>query len=42
MKYLFAAYTIVWIVLFIYIFTLSRRVSEVKREIETFTARGEE
>lgn len=37
MKYLFGAYTIIWIVLFIYLFSLSRRVKSVEKEIESLT-----
>lgn len=35
MKYLFAAYTIIWIVLFFYLFSISRRVKAVQKEVES-------
>lgn len=34
MGYLFAAYAIIWIVLFGYIYFLSQRISAVRRELE--------
>lgn len=34
MNYLFAAYTLIWIVLFGYVFHLSRRQQALKGEIE--------
>ena len=34
MNYLFAAYTIIWIVLFAYVFSLARRQQKLKEEIE--------
>jgi CcmD family protein len=41
MKYLFAAYTVIWIVLFIYMFSLSRRVNGVKKELEVLSEERE-
>ena len=35
MPYLFAAFCAVWIVLFLYLLSLSRRHSELAREVET-------
>lgn len=41
--YLFAAYTIVWIVLFLYILSLDRRGRRTERELEELKRRlGEE
>ena len=34
MNYLFAAYTLIWIVLFAYVFRLSRRQQALKGEID--------
>jgi CcmD family protein len=33
-SYLFAAYTVIWAVLFTYVFILSKRQSNLKREID--------
>ncbi len=33
-SYLFAAYTVIWAILFIYVFVLAKRQSSLKREIE--------
>lgn len=41
MKYLFGAYTIIWIVLFIYLFSLSRRMKSVEKEIESLAQKKE-
>lgn len=38
--YLFAAYTIVWAVIFGYIFCLSRRQRQLQREIESLKERA--
>jgi len=32
--YLFAAYSVVWVILFIYMFTLQRRVKNIQTELE--------
>ncbi len=32
--YLFAAYSVIWVILFIYIFTLQRRVKNIQAELE--------
>lgn len=37
--YLFAAYTIVWAVIFGYIFSLSRRQRELRREVDLLKER---
>jgi len=34
MNYLFAAYTMIWIILFGYVFTLARRQHRLKEEID--------
>ena len=34
MNYLFAAYTIIWVVLFGYMFTLARRLHVLRGEVE--------
>jgi CcmD family protein len=34
MSYLFAAYTLVWVVLFLYLISLSRRQRKLDREID--------
>jgi CcmD family protein len=39
MAWLFAAYGVVWIVLFAYLFNLGRRQSAIAREIEGLKAR---
>ena len=36
--YLFAAFAIIWIVLFAYIFIISRRQKQIRREIERLKA----
>ncbi len=35
MSYLFAAYTVIWVLLFAYLVRLSRKQNEIEREIET-------
>lgn len=35
MSYLFAAYTLVWITLFVYLVSLSRKQRKLDQEIET-------
>ncbi len=35
MSYLFAAFSIVWIVIFLYTLSISRRQQELSREVET-------
>ncbi len=35
MSYLFAAFSIVWIVIFLYVLSVSRRQRELAREVET-------
>ena len=34
MSYLFAAFSIVWIVIFLYVLSISRRQRELSREVE--------
>lgn len=34
-SYLFAAYTIVWAVLFLYLFNISGKIGSLKREVES-------
>jgi len=36
--YLFAAFAIIWILLFVYIFIISRRQKQIRREIERLKA----
>jgi len=35
MSYLFTAFSIVWIVIFLYVLSISRRQRELAREVET-------
>ena len=35
MTYLFAAYSIIWVVIFGYVFSIGRRQSQLEREVET-------
>lgn len=42
LEYLFAAYTIIWIVLFIYMFSISARVKEVKKELDALQDNGDD
>ncbi len=42
LSYLFAAYTIIWVVIFGYIFTLSRRNQELGKEIVALKEKLEE
>ncbi len=39
LSYLFAAFTIVWAVLFGYVFSLSRRQRQLRREIDSLKGR---
>jgi len=34
LPYLFAAYTIIWIAIFIYVYTLAKRQKDLRREIQ--------
>ena len=34
LEFLFAAYTIVWVLLFVYMFTISRRQKNLEKEID--------
>ncbi len=34
MNYLFAAYTIIWIVLFVYIFSIARRQQKIQETVD--------
>lgn len=34
-SYLFAAYSIVWIMLFLYLFNISAKIGNLKREVES-------
>ncbi|HEV2426158.1 MAG TPA: CcmD family protein [Terriglobia bacterium] len=40
-KYLFAAYALVWIIFMVYAWSLSRRQSRLRKEIEDLKARTE-
>ncbi len=42
MSYLFAAYTITWVVFFAYLFSLHRRQRSLRREIEALRETLEE
>ena len=42
LSYLFAAYTVIWLLVFAYIFYLSRRQRALQREIEALQRRLEE
>ena len=42
MSYLFAAFSIVWIVIFLYTLSISRRQQELSREVETLRQMTEE
>ncbi len=42
MSYLFAAFSIVWIVIFLYTLSISRRQRELSREVETLRRMTEE
>ena len=42
MPYLFAAFSVVWIVIFLYAFSISRRQRELAREVETLRQMTEE
>ena len=39
--HLFAAYTIIWIVLFVYMFSVSKRLKTVKRELDSLSLEDE-
>ncbi len=39
MSYLFAAYTIIWVVLFGYVFSLARRIHALRGEIDQMQQR---
>jgi len=41
-SYLFAAYLVVWTVLFFFLVYLSRQQSRIGRDLETFSDRGQE
>ena len=41
LSYLFAAYSITWVVLFIYIFSLWRRQGRIEAELQALKARME-
>lgn len=41
-KYLFAAYTLVWIIFMVYAWSLSRRQSRLMKEMEELKARFED
>lgn len=34
LTYLFAAYTIIWVVIFLYLLSLSRKIRALRREID--------
>ena len=42
MPYLFAAFSVVWIVIFLYALSISRRQRELSREVETLRRMTEE
>ncbi|MCY4388537.1 MAG: CcmD family protein [Desulfurellaceae bacterium] len=42
MSYLFAAFSVVWIVIFLYALSISRRQQELSREVETLRRMTEE
>lgn len=42
MPYLFAAFSVVWIVIFLYVLSISRRQRELSREVETLRRMTEE
>lgn len=42
MPYLFAAFSVVWIVIFLYTLSISRRQRELSREVETLRRMTEE
>ena len=42
MPYLFAAFSVVWIVIFLYALSISRRQQELSREVETLRRMTEE
>ena len=42
MPYLFAAFSVVWIVIFLYTLSISRRQRELSREVETLRQMTEE
>ncbi len=40
LEFLFAAVAVVWVLLFVYIFLLSRQIGDLRSEIETLRAAG--
>lgn len=40
LEFLFAAYTVVWVLLFVYMFTIARRQKNLEKEIDSLRQEG--